>query len=302
MENNIIKAAIPEKPMEEVPVNLSSNPFFNNHLLKGEDIDTISEDDLYRILKESYASILAGVFSKNKSDRQYINMFKSRKIMSALIKVLHNTTTPFTIEQKIYCNKLAYDYMTLPDANDHFLNELFFTMSKVINRDVLPSLLALGFDENAAAHLALARWSSFNEKINILRLNMVLINMNPEVVNAAMIVKVYGKLFDRLGILFETIMFNVNDIGSDIEEDSETPQDIIDMMEMDGQITLAILDILSSQPIDTISAVLRQYANSFAMLYNSDRSKVRTSLRNLSADYSRLTYVIEQLGNEVYIP
>ena len=296
MMENIIKAARPESPMQETEFKLADNPFFNNHLLKGEDIDTISEDDLYKILKESYTSILQGVFSKNKSDRQYITMFKSRKFMTALIKVLHNSQTPFTIEQKIYCNKLAYDYMTLPDAN-----ELFFTMSKVVNRDVMPSILAVGFDENAAANLALARYSSFNETINILRLNMVLLSMDPETVDPSKIVKVYGKLFDHLGILFETVMFNVNNIG-DGDDESELSQDLIDMMEMDGNITLAILDILSSQPIDIIAAVLRGYGNSFVILHNGDPSQIRTSLRNLSADYQRITYVINMLANEVYIP
>ena len=301
MMENIIKAARPEEPLMETEFNIASNPFFNNHLLKGEDIDTISEEDLYKILKESYTSILQGVFSKNKSDRQYINMFKSRKFMTALIKVLHNSQTPFTIEQKVYCNKLAYDYMTLPDANDHFLNELFFTMSKVVNRDVMPSLLAVGFDENAAANLALARYSSFNETINILRLNMVLLSMDPDTVDPSKIVKVYGKLFDHLGILFETVMFNVNNIG-DGDDESELSQDLIDMMEMDGNITLAILDILSSQPIDIIAAVLRGYGNSFMMLHSGDPAQVRTSLRNLSADYERITYVINMLAQEVYIP
>ena len=189
--------------------------------------------------------------------------------------------------------------MTLKSNSDAYVKELFFALSKIVNRDVLPGLLGIGIDENLASYIALARYSSLDEKINIMRLNIILMNLDPKCMPEEIIIKIYGKLFDRLSTLFEAIMFTI----IDFDDDSEITKEQEDILEQNSVISLAILDILESQPSNVIMGVLKSYASDFQLIHGSDAKKVRFSLKTISSDYYRINTIVEYLEMDgIYIP
>ena len=151
-------------------------------------------------------------------------------------------------------------------------------------------------DEALATKLMLARHSSFNEGINIQRVNVILINTFNADTEVEDIIKIYGKLFDHIGILFTTVMFS----PLQIEVSDDMSQEEYDMIEVDGLLGLAVLDILVTQPIEVIREVLRRYSEEFTTLHNSDPKSVRFSMHKLSTDFDRLEYVINNLLSPEY--
>ena len=295
-ENKIAKTARPEG-LEVKQVDIIGNPYINSNVLKCkmESIDTMEDDELYNIIKETYPAILEDIFKRR--DKDYLITFTTPKFLTTLIRVLQQSAS-ISCDHRVYCNKLAYDYMTM-GGHDKYIKELFFSLSKIVNRDVLPGLLGLGIDENLASYLALARYSTMDDKINIMRVNTILINLDPDVVHEDLIIKIYGKLFDRLSVLFETIMFSI----VDIEDEDEISEEQEKILEMNSVINLAILDILDTQPIDIITAVLTSYASDFQLIHKSDTSKIRFSLRRISNDYARVRYTVELLESDgIFVP
>ena len=293
----IIHGVPPVTEESPVTLNIANNPVFNKDILKTTDISTISDDRLYEIIKESYSNILQDLF--NNVGDIYKKHFQNDRFLNTFIRVMQSCKS-FTPEQRTYCNHLAYDYLTLPGATK-YMKELFLTLSKTVNRDIIPALLGIGLEEPLATKIALARYSSFDEGINIQRLNVVLMNaLNPDTTESSDIIKIYGKLFDHLSVLFNTVMFSTIQIP---EDSTELSQEDIDAIEIDGLFGLAVLDILVTQPIDIISQVLKNYATEFAMKHASNPNAVRFSMKHMASDYDRLTYVIENvLGDEYYIP
>ena len=280
---------------EAVHLDFANNPAFNKDILKVTPLDQIDDAKLYEIIKSSYYNILEDLF--NNVGDIYKQHFQDKRFLNTFIKVLQSCDT-FPIELRTYCNHLAYDYLTLPGASK-FMKELFLIMSKTVNRDIIPTLLAIGLEDSLAIKLSLARYSSFNERINIQRVNVILVNYFNAETEVEDIVKIYGKLFDRIGVLFTTVMFSP--IQTDTVTD-ELSHEEYDMIEVDGLLGLAVLDILVTQPVDVIVAVLKMYSNEFVTLHNSDPKSVRFSMHKLSTDFDRLEYVMDNLIPEYPIP
>ena len=280
---------------ETIHLDFANNPVFNKDILKTTPLDQIDDTKLYEIIKSSYYNILEDLF--NNVGDIYKQHFQDKRFLNTFIKVLQSCET-FPIELRTYCNHLAYDYLTLPGASK-FMKELFLIMSKTVNRDIIPTLLAIGLEEPLAIKLSLARYSSFNERINIQRVNVILVNTFNADTEVEDIVKIYGKLFDHIGVLFTTIMFSP--IQTDTVTDELSPEEY-DMIEVDGLLGLAVLDILVTQPVETIATVLKMYSNEFTTLHNSDPKSVRFSMHKLSTDFDRIDWVMKNVIPEYPIP
>lgn len=280
------------KEPEMVSLDIARDPTINLHYAKQQiinHIDDMTDKELYSLIKTFYKPILEDIFIKD--DKTYLEIISSSRFLSVFIQVINSVTLDSL--EVTYCNKLSYDYLTMVNKSDDYIKSLYFSLSKTVNRNVINSLLGLKIEEELAAYLALARYSSTKEFINVRRLNHLLISQVPAV-HAQTIVYIYEKLFDSITPLFEGIMFDR------YEEDT---LDNINACASDtySNISLAIITILEGLPTDIITRVLSTYAGSYNI--SSANSEVRFPIRSISVgDYPRIISVVDFLEkNEMVI-
>jgi len=279
-----------------VDINIMDTPIFNIQVLydKLSNIDKVSDKELYSLLKIGYKDLLKDIF--NKDTPLYLTLLTNSKFITIFIQVLSSEILDY--DCKVYCNKIAYDYLTLSENKDKYIQQLYYTLSKVVNRGIIPGLLGLGIQEDLASYIALARYSSLKEMINVERVNFIIISSSKEHVMAEqMIVWIYEKLFDRVTPLFEGVMF---DILTEDDEDNYTDN----MLETYSTISLAVLDIMNNLPSQDIRKVLISYVGDYELVYRKPNQKTtRFSMDSLSTDYSRINQAIEDLKLEtIYVP
>lgn len=278
-----------------VDVNIMDTPVFNVQILydKLSNIDSLSDKELYSILKIGYKELLEDIFKKDTP--LYLSLLTNSKFITIFTQVM--STEMLDYDHTIYCNKIAYDYLTLSNNKDKYIEQLYYTLSKVVNRGIIPGLLSLGIPENLASYMALARYSSLKELINVERVNFIIVSSPKEVMTEQMIVWIYEKLFDRFTPLFEGTMF-------DVVKDEDDDQYNDDMLEVYSTISLAILDIMNNLPSQDIRKVLISYVGDYEILYRKPGEKtIRFSMRSLSDDYVRINQVVQALELEnIYVP
>lgn len=278
-----------EPKREMVQVKLFNNPAYNPLVLKEKlyNLDSLEDKELFEILRDSYEAILSDIFvDKNE---YYLHLFTNSRFLSIMIQVISSINN-ISHTNRTYINKIVYDYLTL-DKKDQYVKQLMYSLSKMVNKDILPRLLGLGLQEDLAIYLALARFSSQKEIVNVKRLNFVIMTAPIEVMTEQMIVYIYEKLFDRVTPLFVGTMIDncKQDMSAEMEEIYST-------------ISLAILDILNTMPSNDIRKVLISYVGDYQAVYY--KSGYRFSMQCLSNDYARINAVVEALyANEnIYVP
>lgn len=278
-----------EPKKELVDVKLFCNPVYNPMVLNQHlhNIDTFSDKELFMLLKDSYPSILSDIFIEK--NEYYLQLFTNARFLSIMIQVVSSTNNISHIN-RVYFNKIVYDYLTL-DKKDQYIKQLLYSLSRMVNKDVLPRLLGLGLQEDLAIYLSLARFSSQKEIVNVKRVNFVIMTSPIEIMTEQMIVYIYEKLFDRVTPLFIGTM--IDNCKQDMSQDMEEIYSII---------SLAILDILNGMPTADIRKVLIAYVGDYQAVYH--KSGYRFSMQCLSNDYSRINSVVEALhSNEnIYVP
>jgi len=282
-----------KKPENKKEFNIAENPALNPSIFrhKLDEIDTISDTELYETLKYSYSSILNDIFMNH--DQKSLMAFTHPKFITILTQVI--ASVQLTPDERICVNKLIYDYTTLMN-NDERVKVLLSVLSKMINRREIQSLVGLEIPENLSAYLALCRYSDKKEDINIKRLNFVITTSNKDLMTTQMIIDIYEKLFSGVQILIETTMFDVDFYDQEIA-DYQTP----DTEEVYSNIGLAILTILDNQPAALIYNILKSYAEDFKLQHESDPTKVRFSMHCISEDYNRISIIVEQLEQQGFI-
>lgn len=286
-----------KQPKEEY-VNIDLNtPEFSISTLRQRlaNINSVSEKELYEVMKNNYRVILSDIFIDKKPDN--LNLLVNPKFLSVLIQVLN--TVEISYEDRLCCNKIVYDYLTVGVDNlvginkkdKEYIDQLMNTLSLTVNRDILPILKGYQIPEDIANKLVMSRYSSNKEDINVKRLNFVIMSSPIEIMTEQKIVYIYETLFTNMTILFENVMFDNCDVFTSKEQE-----------EIYSTITLALFDILNEQPINNIMIVINNYVNDFTLSYVP--VKPRCSLHGLSNDYARINSVVQYLTqmNNVYIP
>lgn len=276
------------KPLSEnVNLNISENPNINKGLLdsiiNNGTINNYSDEELYELVSNNLRGLLLNIFERK--DQRYIKMIISDRFLRILIQVVN--TIDIDYMNKIYLNKLCYDYLTLDDnSKNNIISDLIYHLAKITNKQHIPILVGVGIPEKIACYIVLSRFSTNNEFINIKRMNFVIMTANIDITEQ-MIVNIYENLFDRVTQLFEATMLDVIDTNEEWYND--------DIDERYSLITLALLDILDSLPTDAIHRVLDDYVR----LYNTSYSgrPVRCDLRCLSGDYTRIRDIAEDMYN-----
>lgn len=288
-EKYVVK--LQENPRPEEKLNLSMNIYENPMISKDAlrerlyNFNNYSDQDIYNTILGSITMILTEIFT-NKNDKKadYLQLITNKRFLSIFIRAVDSYGPKLTYDEKIRCNKLAYEYLITED-NDPEIRSLFFSLSKVVNRESVSLLTSIGIPEKLADYFALARYSSQKEVVNVKRLNFLLMNSDPNLINLQMIIYIYEKLFDHVLPLFEGIMTD------SIDDDADYMTD--DMWLVYSNISLAILEIVNNMPSEMIMAILRAYNETYYKLYGN--VKPRFNINGISDDYIRILKCLEFL-------
>lgn len=267
-----------------VDVNLLNYAGINNSVLfdaiENGTLDSLSDSDLYKMVCGAHLELFRRIMSK---DSRYVTSVLNVKLLNILIQVA--TNIPLSMEERICCNKIVYDYMTYEGA-DEYMKGLVLSLAKAINKDIIPGLCGLGLDINLCIFLACARFSSMDISVCVKRVNFIIITQPKIIMTEQMILSIFEKLYDKFTEVFETCMLETMDgsedwVTEEIEENFST-------------INLVLLDILNVMPSTSIIHVLRSYCDDYDLLHKGE--PVRFDITNIAVgDYYRILDCIEHL-------
>lgn len=248
----------------------------------------MNDRDAFNLVKNNYKIILSDIFDKKerKETSNFIKYFTDSRFLSIMTQVMYTETPDEKSKRRL--NKMCFDYIVLQSKNkDQYIVDLISALSRTINRDIIPVLCTIPLSESMAATIALSRYSSEKENINIKRLNKVLMNQPLETLNEEKIVNIYLKLFDHVLPLFTGVMLDV-----------QSPQNMSsDAEEIYGMITLAMLDIMNELPIGDIKKGLKLFNEDRKILYPD--SPLRMNLKCCSeTDFPRFVRALDELELE----
>lgn len=275
---------------EGIELDFTSNVVMNDNMLREKVslINTLSDKEVYEFVKQYYTEIMNIIFESNDKNekRFFVDLFMNTKFILALTQAMYTEQPSETTKKRL--NKMCYDYLVISehDAKD-YTSGLLMSLAKTINRDKIPQLCAIPLPEDLASVLALSRYSSEKEIVNVKRLNRTLMMQPVDSITEQMVVDTYLTLFDHVLPLFTGVMLDV-----------ESPSNMTpSTMEIYGIITLAILDILNELPIADIKTALKLFDSDRQIMY-SDKP-IRINLESITeTDYPRILKAIDQLRSE----
>jgi hypothetical protein len=280
------KDVMAQQTQPKVTLDIANSPNWNKEAFARAmlSLDNYTPSQIIDLISDNLDYINADVMANDVT--AYEDAFLNQVFPKALGYIFTYKPEKLTYSNKIMCNKIVYDYMTITDGRkNEYTKKAYIHLSKIVNAPTIAQLKAIGLLENMSCNLALSRFSSYSERTNILRVNFVICKCDRRLMTEQMIVWVYEKLFDHIGILFTTSMLEVytdeeeDDLGEDFSETYST-------------ITLALLTIVNNMPINDIETIIK----SFLTEWNSHgRGMTRCSLRALSGDFSRINIVIDNL-------
>lgn len=277
------------KPEEKEAFNLG---FFDQYQFDCfiTSLDTRSDAEVCSFLKQNL-NFIANKIIQNQWE--YPAVLISEKFLFNLGLVLAAIDSK-NIKQnvRVSVNKICYDYHTAHPNEEH---PTILNLAKIVNREVIDKMIGKcdGMTENLAANLALCRYSTMNEKVNIRRLNFVMCTKELEILTVQNIVYIYEILFDRIGDLFKETMWEYYSPEQEIDNGSE-------FGEIYSTISLAILTIVNNMTLQNIETLIRGYVSDWEYV---GRPPVRFSLISISGDYPRVQMIVEKLRDEkIYVP
>lgn len=287
-----------DSPEKKTVIDFDNNIYLNKDLFryKIEHLADIPEDELVTLVKHSYKSILNHIYDR--SDMYYIKAFSDEKFLKVLIQVL--SAEPFL--DPIYikcCNKLAYDYLTYSNA-DPKIRSLFFTLSKVVNSNMIYSLYELHIPDELASYIILARKSTDDELVNIKRVNFLLLQQDSRTFNLEMLVRVYERLFTRAKDLFIYTITDVYDFDDEmfVQMKDESPEKFNSFYNIYIAQTDAVMTIVNSMEFNLIVNIIRSLLD-YAAFRGLTSDGLRYSLRSIARTVNnyRVIQAIEYLEN-----
>jgi hypothetical protein len=293
-----LEAEKPDAATEYFATNLDSNPFLNRDAFKEkmDHLDDLSDEELKTLVKNSYTTILQHI--NNRTDMSYIKSFSSARFINILCNVLSDRIhqypyKPLETEIIMCCNKLAYDYITLKDKTDDSLTGNFLILAKIVNKFPIEMICRFGIDSDLAATLALARYSTFEEAVNIRRLNFIIVQQPPQTMTLQKVIGIYEALFNNIRDLF--IYTFIDNYDAWFEQLKEYDPECIDSVyKMYIREADAVMCILNSTDKNIIKHVLRELmATCFYKHLTSD--DLRYSLRSIAPVEGINNLVVESM-------
>lgn len=220
---------------------------------------------------------------------KYIVLLLNERFIQVFTRAINNIykvtpTLDYSIKSGI--NKIVYNFMYSPYASDDkfvSIREFMLNLGRITNKDTTPMLMAKGFNEDISTMLALTRYSTEDEMVNVHRLNNLILQYPVEIMTTQNIMNIYLSLFSSLTVVLEGSMFNLQDTAMVLNNDENK-------VEIYGRISLAILLLLEDMTLENIKSVLSSYSGDYTLLHSGEN--VRFSFRSISADFPRINSVV----------
>lgn len=263
-------------------VNIANNVRLSVDAIRNLDIDNISDNDLYQMCLQNCSKILSNIAAYPDIMRR---LLLNDKFIINLSQALYSLE--LTEDEKIQlCNTIYVMKLKSTEISSGTLI-LLSNMVKIINKSVIPKIIDIGFSENLAGEILLARYSSANAMKQIRRINRVFLNTGEEI-SVSAIAKVYESLgyLSHFTDLFEGIMYDKMDTTSFTQEQKETY----------GAINVALIEIMEQIPFNMCYTLLRNFIDTRGMRSQYD---IRFNLNSCNIeDYPRINTVIDTLNKE----
>lgn len=253
-------------------------------------LDKMTEKDRFYFIKSNIDFIAGQVMD---GTCKYNYKLADPTFLNSVREVLKSM--PITETRKRFINKLAYSYQFYKRAIDTIQN-LLFDVTKVVNRQEIEFLKSIGLTEDQSARVAAARYSSFDELENTVRLNYTIYTIGSRVMTEQRIVWIYEKLYDQMRYLFTACMLETKDNATAPEWCDED-----DYYETFSIASLSLLTIVNNMTSQDIESLIRIFLDQWSF-YGKPRT--RFSLRALSGDFGRVRSVVELMYDRynIYIP
>ena len=281
---NVQQQSVQQPQMQQVDFTTFNNDHFFEMM---RNINALDENTLILTIKNYIDLIVDKTLSDDKSMGSILS---NPRFVQAYYKAMR--VIPMNHERRLFANKLTYEYSIIDNPDQNILM-VFKEISEYVNKDVSTKLLNIGLNRRIADDLAMCRYSSRHENVNVQRLNFTMCKYNAEVFTEQRIVWVYEQLFDRITDLF---IFSMLEVYSDRELD-ELGNEFRDIY---SNISLAILIILNNMPSISIRQVILRYIDAYVEWYKKRPTLPRFTLRSLSYDYERIVNIVDKLLLEGY--
>ena len=231
---------------------------------------------------------------------KYGNALYSTLFLESYLRVLN--MIPITPLRKLAANRLAYIFQTnwpskkLSQDDRQAIDNLFYSITRVVNTPYVLALENEGVPTEMAIQICKVRFASTDELINAHRVNQaILFTRDPSVMTEQLIIYIYEKLFDQMRYLFCATMLDLHE-----NYENEYPDDEDAIYYVFSNIGLAVLTMANNMPMNDIKNLLEIFLDKWISV---GRPMTRFSLRVLSADFSRVLAVVEDLlAKGVYVP
>ena len=134
MFNKLIKE-VNENNRRPDPINFNiDGRILNKNYYKQQlkNINDLSDKELFELIVKSYDVLLRDIFTNDNTE--FLLLFINSRFLSVLIQAINSNKVEITPYIRMYCNKLAYDYLTLGNEEDVYLKQLFLSLSRTVNR------------------------------------------------------------------------------------------------------------------------------------------------------------------------
>lgn len=275
--NNYVKEVKPT-----VKLDIANNVKLSVNAIRNLDVSKVSDHDLYQMCLQDCSKILNNIASDPDVMKR---LLLNEKFIINLSQALYSIT--LTEHEKTQLCNTIYVLRIKSTEMSSSVNILLLNMAKIINRTLMPKIVDIGFTEDLAGEITLARYSSNNTMKQIRRINRVLLNIQKEV-DVNTIVKVYETLdyFSHFTDLFEGIMYDKMDTSVFVDHQKETY----------GAINVALIEIMEQIPFNMCYTLMLNFIDTRGMRSQYD---IRFNLNSCSVeDYPRINAVIDALHKE----
>lgn len=301
----------------QVPIPaITQSPLFNESVLFKtiEDRNTMTDAELRYFIQNNFPAIMNNVFIKD-IGAKYVMAFQDVRFLDAFTDVVAQIPF-FDSDVIVKINYLIYHYITSSIKKPEIVRGMI-RLGSIVNSSKLVALKKFNMPENLENYLLIARYSDFNLKICVQRVDLMLITSSQihsllnidssfEASDAAVewLANLLTELFrrDEWRLVLPYFML---DVLPDADESDPARQWITPEVEaVDSALSLAVLRVLDAMLDDSIMlrGVLNSYAEGYRIMNN--RSPVRFSFQCISDDYPRLREAVKflELNEGVYVP
>ena len=254
-----------------------------------KDIDNMTDNELYDILKTSYHIFLSNSINSP--------IFKTLRQHPRFIIVLSQIVVEvdLTLEQRVYCNAMLYKELSNLNPENTTLQRVYYILGMNANYNMTKKIMDAGIKQALAIYLAIVRKSSFNNSDNISRLNFTIVCDKPDVMTVQTITNVYCAIFNTVEDIKNLFLLTIRDTYVFTANESWITEDTLRIA---SNMNFAVLSLLESLPIVKIKDILKEYGT-MAMIDDLELEDVRFSFKRLDlTKFPKILEVMTYLRNE----